>query len=126
APLVDLDAEKRAGDFIRANTSSIRACTDLSDGGLALAAFELAEAAGVGISITINGIALLYGEDQARYLLAVPKEQAAALMSAANAAGVPATKVGQFGGTQVSFGDKSAPLEQLSTVFRESFGKTFD
>ena len=39
------------GDFIRANREMIKACTDLGDGGLALAAFELAEAAGVGISL---------------------------------------------------------------------------
>ena len=33
APPVDLDAEKRHGDFIRANHALIKACTDLSDGG---------------------------------------------------------------------------------------------
>ena len=47
APPVDLVAEKAHGDFIRANRALIRACTDLSDGGLAMAAFELAESSGV-------------------------------------------------------------------------------
>ena len=51
APAVDLDAEKRHGDFIRANVENIKGCTDLSDGGLALAAFELAELAGVGVTL---------------------------------------------------------------------------
>ncbi|MEM7319394.1 MAG: phosphoribosylformylglycinamidine synthase subunit PurL, partial [Pseudomonadota bacterium] len=51
APTVDLEAEKRNGDFIRANRSMIRACTDLADGGLALAAFELAEGSGVGLHL---------------------------------------------------------------------------
>jgi phosphoribosylformylglycinamidine synthase subunit PurL len=31
---------------VLANRAAFRACTDLSDGGLALAAFEMAEAAG--------------------------------------------------------------------------------
>jgi phosphoribosylformylglycinamidine (FGAM) synthase-like enzyme len=42
APHVDLMAERRNGDFIRENAEWINACTDLSDGGLALAAFEMA------------------------------------------------------------------------------------
>ena len=32
APAVDLEAERRNGDFIRENRAWIRACTDLSDG----------------------------------------------------------------------------------------------
>ena len=38
APAVDLPAERRHGEFILRSIPSIRACTDLSDGGLALAA----------------------------------------------------------------------------------------
>ncbi|WP_298676598.1 phosphoribosylformylglycinamidine synthase subunit PurL, partial [uncultured Lentibacter sp.] len=38
APAVDLAAERRNGDFIRDNRDLIKACTDLSDGGLVLAA----------------------------------------------------------------------------------------
>jgi len=44
APPVDLEAERRHGAFILENRDYIRARTDLSDGGLAMAAFELAEA----------------------------------------------------------------------------------
>ena len=44
APYVDLDAERRNGEFLRANRiCALGAATDLSDGGLALAAFEMAE-----------------------------------------------------------------------------------
>ena len=49
APTVDLEMEAKHGAFIRDNRDMIKACTDLSDGGLALAAFELAEASGVGV-----------------------------------------------------------------------------
>ena len=50
APTVDLEAEKRNGEFIRANRELIKACTDLADGGLALAAFEL----GAGAAVTLQ------------------------------------------------------------------------
>ncbi|OWU83865.1 phosphoribosylformylglycinamidine synthase [Oceanicola sp. 22II-s10i] len=126
APPVDLAAEKRNGDFIRANHAFIRACTDLSDGGLALAAFEMAEAAGTGVSIDTADTAQLFGEDQARYLIACGFDQAEALMVAAGKAGVPIASVGKFGGSTVSFGGSSAPLEELQAIYRGTFGKVFD
>ncbi|PXW70650.1 phosphoribosylformylglycinamidine synthase subunit II [Loktanella sp. PT4BL] len=121
APPVDLAAEKAHGDFIRANHAYIKACTDLSDGGLALAAFELAEAAGVGITLDAEDTPTLFGEDQARYLIACNFDQAEALMIAASQAGVPLATVGKVGGDQITFGSQSAPLSELSRVFRTSF-----
>ena len=125
APPVDLDAEKRNGTFIRDQHTLIRACTDLSDGGLALAAFELAEAAGVGVELDTDDTAQLFGEDQARYLVACNFDQAEALMSEAYKTGVPVTYVGKFTGDQVRFGSTSAPLSELSAVFRSAFAQTF-
>nr|MCU0801809.1 AIR synthase-related protein [Paracoccaceae bacterium] len=121
APPVDLAAEKAAGDLILANRAHIRAITDLSDGGLALAAFEMADAAGIGVTLTPSDIAALFGEDQARYLVACTQEQAKALAQAANAAGVPVTAVGHFGGAQVQFGTEAAPLADLSALYRGAF-----
>lgn len=57
-------------------------------GGLALAAFEMAERAGLGSDPESGDIAQL-GEDQARYLVACSQAQATALLDAAKAAGVP-------------------------------------
>src|SRR5690606_6601752 len=85
-PPVDLAAEKRHGTFIRANRAAIRACTDLGDGGLALAAFEMAEGAGTGIRIDSAETGFLFGEDQARYLLAVAPGALDGLKAAAAAA----------------------------------------
>jgi phosphoribosylformylglycinamidine synthase len=124
APPVDLAAEKRNGDVIRAQHDLIRVATDLSDGGLALAAFELAEAAGVGVSINFDDTALLFGEDQARYLVACNFDQAEALMVAAAKTEVPISAVGTFGGDRVSFGATSAPLGELATLYRTSFAAT--
>ena len=121
APHVDLAAEKQAGDFIRANAKAFAACSDLGDGGLALAAFEMAEGARVGVKIDAAEIAFLFGEDQARYLVALPQSGLAALTAAAKAAGVPVALVGQFGGTTVTLGTDSAPMADLSALYRSAF-----
>jgi len=121
APPVDLVAEKRHGDFIRANRALIKACTDLSDGGLALAAFEMAEAAGVGVHLDAGDTATLFGEDQARYLVACNFDEAEALLVAAGRAGVPVNTVGRFTGSAVHLGGSQAPLDELAAIFRSSF-----
>ena len=125
APDVDLVAEKRHGDFIRANARWIDACTDLSDGGLALAAFEMAHAANTGVTLDSDDTATLFGEDQARYLIACSFDKAEALMIAAGKAGVPLHTVGKFGGTHVTFGAASAPFAVLATLYERTFGQTF-
>ena len=125
APFVDLDLEKLNGDFIRANRDMIKACTDLSDGGLAVAAFEMAEAAGVGVQLDASDSPTLFGEDQARYLVACNFDQAEALMIAAGQAGMKIETVGRFTGSDVSFGGSSAPVEELSAIYRTSFEEIF-
>jgi phosphoribosylformylglycinamidine synthase len=121
APHVDLAAEKRNGDFVRANRQLIKACTDLSDGGLALAAFEMAEAAGVGVQLDAGDTPTLFGEDQARYLVACNFDEAEALMVAAGKAGVTVSTVGRFGGDGVKLGGAEAPLAELAAIYRSSF-----
>jgi phosphoribosylformylglycinamidine synthase subunit PurL len=121
APAVDLAAERRNGEFIRANRDLIKACTDLSDGGLALAAFELAEEAGVGVHLDAGDTPTLFGEDQARYLVACNFDQAEGLMLAAGQAGVPLTAVGKFTGDTVKIGGSEAPLAELQQIYRTGF-----
>jgi phosphoribosylformylglycinamidine synthase len=126
APQVDLDAEKRNGDFLRANRKSVRAATDLGDGGLALAAFEMAEGAGLGVALDAGDIPTLFGEDQARYLVAASEDGARALEAAAITAGVAITRVGRFGGNSVTLGSATAPLEALSTLYRGAFAAAIE
>ncbi|QEE35755.1 phosphoribosylformylglycinamidine synthase subunit PurL [Octadecabacter sp. SW4] len=121
APAVDLAAEKRHGDFIRANRANIDVCTDLSDGGLALAAFELAEAGNVGVTLDDDTTPFCFGEDQARYLVACSFDKAEALMVAAGHADVPIATVGRFGGTDLRIGASSAPLADLVAIYRAGF-----
>jgi phosphoribosylformylglycinamidine synthase len=76
-PPVDLAAERRNGDVVRALVldRSVTAAHDLSDGGLAVALAEMALCGGLGARIDRlpDGAAhaVLFGEDQARYLLTV-------------------------------------------------------
>ncbi|MGZ9810040.1 phosphoribosylformylglycinamidine synthase subunit PurL [Pseudoroseicyclus sp. H15] len=121
APEVDLAAERSHGEYVLANRAQIRAATDLSDGGLALAAFELAEAAGLGVTVDLSGTGALFGEDQGRYLLAAAPEAAKALLQAASAAGLPLVEVGRFGGETVSLGGDSAPAAELFGLYRSAF-----
>ncbi len=123
APPVDLEAERQRGAFLRDNRSLIGAASDLSDGGLALAGFEMAEAAGIGLVLESGDIGELFGEDQARYLIACNFDQAEALMVAAGRAAVPLAQVGRFGGDMVRLGDETAPLAELSALYRGGFAR---
>ena len=123
APHVDLAAELRNGTFLQAQRALFSAATDLSDGGLALAAFEMAEAAGLGVVLESADTGLLFGEDQARYLVACSFDQAEALMVAAGHAGVPIAAVGHFGGHVVRLGPSEAPLADMSALYRSSFAR---
>ncbi|MEM1430085.1 MAG: phosphoribosylformylglycinamidine synthase subunit PurL [Pseudomonadota bacterium] len=123
APPVDLAAERAHGAFLQENADWIDACTDLSDGGLAVAAFEMAEAAGVGVQLDAADTPTLFGEDQARYLIACSFDKAEALMVAATRAGVPLSTVGRFGGASVRFGTAEATLADLSDLWRSAFAE---
>ncbi len=125
APAVDLDEERRNGLFIRENRAFIRACTDLSDGGLALAAFEMCAAAGVGVTLDTANTQELFGEDQGRYLVACNFDQAEALMVAAGQVGVTVQMVGRFGGDSLRMGRSETPLAELCAVHRDSFAQIF-
>ena len=101
-PPVDLALERRHGDFVRGliRSGEVTVVHDLSDGGLLVAAAEMALASDVGITLRAHSLQhahpYLFGEDQARYLIAVP--DAAPLLEAAKAAGVHASLAGQAGG----------------------------
>jgi len=107
-PPVDLAAERRTGDLIRSliHDGVVRTVHDLADGGLIAAAAEMALASGVGIALTpepeINPLGWLFGEDQGRYLIALPADKADEVYTRADAAGVPAEPIGQAGGCELA------------------------
>ncbi|RYF88938.1 MAG: phosphoribosylformylglycinamidine synthase II, partial [Caulobacteraceae bacterium] len=117
-PPVDLDLERRTGDFVRAQivARTLTCVHDLSDGGLAIGAAEMALASGVGVTLDASSAAhahpLLFGEDQARYLVAVADP--APLLAAAAAAGLHASIVGRAEGNAfASKGLFSIELDRL-------------
>jgi phosphoribosylformylglycinamidine synthase subunit PurL len=81
----------------------------------------MAEAAGIGLTLEADDIAELFGEDQARYLVAAGFDQAEALMVGAAQAGVPLAVVGRFGGDTVRLGAEAATLGELSALYRGAF-----
>jgi phosphoribosylformylglycinamidine synthase subunit PurL len=115
-PPVDLLAERRNGDFVRGliEQGKVTAVHDVSDGGLAVALAEMAIAGGIGASIVIPPSlpehAYLFGEDQARYVLAAAPETADAIRSAAAAARVDCEIIGVTGGDMLTLGGAAAIL----------------
>ena len=101
-PPVDLAAERRHGDLVRRliGDGIISACHDISDGGLLIAAAEMALAGNMGATIAIptdapNRTRWLFGEDQARYLVETAAPDT--ILRQAEAAGVPASLLGKTG-----------------------------
>jgi phosphoribosylformylglycinamidine synthase subunit PurL len=111
-PSIDLGAERRHGDFVRQQIAAghISACHDVSDGGLLVAVAEMAMAGRLGASITtLAGVpqhGFLFGEDQARYVLAT--DQPDSVLAAAEKAGIPALTLGSAGGDQLTLAGGNA------------------
>jgi phosphoribosylformylglycinamidine synthase subunit PurL len=107
APQVDLAAERRNGDFVRAmiRGGRVSACHDLSDGGLLVALAEMAMAGMRGVSLDpiptgLPPHAYLFGEDQARYLVETQEPQT--VLEAARAAEVWARVIGVVDGASLT------------------------
>ena len=120
-PPVDLKLERKTGDFIRSQIEegALTVVHDLSDGGLIGAAADLALASDVGVTLDATSAThahfLLFGEDQARYLIAAPNPDD--VIAAAQAAGLHASVVGKAGGAAfASTGLFSIPLAHLREI----------
>lgn len=104
APHVDLSTEKKNGEFVRhlIETGVITTCHDLSDGGLALALAEMVIKSKKGIKAQLTGQtpphAELFGEDQARYLIAVNAHKLPKVIEAGKQSSVDLQIVGKVEG----------------------------
>lgn len=104
APKVDLTLEKKNGDFVRhlIQTKKVTACHDLSDGGLAIALAEMVIKTGKGIKAKLTGKtaphAELFGEDQARYIVAVDRKTLEDLTLEAKNSSINLTVLGEVSG----------------------------
>jgi phosphoribosylformylglycinamidine synthase len=112
-PPTDLAAERRNGDFVRSliEMGLIGVAHDVSDGGLLVAAAEMALASSVGLALdcdppAVSGepaapatrAAFLFGEDGARFLLGVRSRRLDEVIERARAASVPLFMLAHVGG----------------------------
>ena len=112
-PPVDLDAERKNGDFLRAQITNgtVSAAHDISDGGLAIALVEMTMHTGFGFDIEVPETAhchgWAFGEDQARYVVVLP--DASTFIEAAGAVGISARKIGTTNASgELKFGTDDA------------------
>ncbi len=123
-PPVDLALERKTGDFVRGliQSRTVTVVHDLSDGGLIVAAADMALASNVGVTLDAtspgNAHPFLFGEDQARYLIATDAPEA--LLKAAADAGLHAGVVGRAGGDAFASRDLfSIPLAKLRAAHED-------
>ena len=122
-PPVDLALERLNGELVRALIADgrVAACHDLGDGGLYVALAEMALASGIGADLEVPAdsdlTGWLFGEEQARYLLAVRPDCLDEVFCAARAHGALARRVGTTGSRALTLGGGSAiSLDELAEV----------
>jgi phosphoribosylformylglycinamidine synthase II len=134
SPRVDLDREKALVELLLSlhGERLLRAAHDLSNGGLAVALAEMS-VDGIGCHVELGGhaddldaVALLFGESQARAVVATGN--AARVLDAAKAAGVRAQRLGHTAHGVFLLERHGVPLvriaaQELGRVWRTSFEK---
>jgi phosphoribosylformylglycinamidine synthase len=126
-PPVDLGAERRNGDFVRAliKEHAVTAVHDLSDGGLLIALAEMAMMGGIGAALEPAPAdtpphAFWFGEDQGRYLITAPAADAEAIMRRAREANVPVQQLGLTSGDALTLpGERSLKISSLRARFEQ-------
>ncbi|ODR97103.1 phosphoribosylformylglycinamidine synthase [Methyloceanibacter superfactus] len=126
-PPVDLGAERRTGDMVRAliKAGAVSSVHDVSDGGVLVAIAEMALAGdrGVALEPAAGGLpahASWFGEDQARYVVAASPGKADAIHKAAAVAEVPVRVLGTVGGDAIALhGETPLPLLALKTAHED-------
>jgi phosphoribosylformylglycinamidine synthase len=123
-PPVDLEAEKRNGDFVRhlIRSGLVDTVHDCSDGGLAVAVAEMAMAGGIGATLPecpypMPCHAYLFGEDQGRYVIAVDPDSASDILYSAGPKGLNIAVIGMTGGALLTLpGEEAISVEELKAA----------
>lgn len=130
-PPVDLDHERRAGDFVRGLISDglVSAVHDCSTGGLAMALAEMAIAGQRGAVIGEPGgecpQASYFGEDQGRYCVTAGAQKLDSIRSRASSLDVSVIEIGTTGGDQLKLGNARAISVQDLKAAHESWFPRF-
>ena len=129
-PPVDLVAERDHGGFVRGliEAGLVDTCHDVGDGGLLVAVSEMALAGDIGVVLaptkggdgpaagSVDDVAFWFGEDQGRYLLSVPADQAGEVLAEARRRRLPCWRIGEVCGDHLVLGGTKLSLEQLRAV----------
>ena len=121
-PAVDLEAERAVGAFLRSQMADgmIAAAHDIADGGLLVAVADMLIAGTVGAEMAVpdtDAHGWAFGEDQARYVVAV--SDADAFMAAAEAASISVRPCGKtIAAAELKLADSDTiSVEELSTAY---------
>jgi phosphoribosylformylglycinamidine synthase II len=133
-PPVDLEHEKKVGDFVRALIAEgiATAVHDLSDGGLAVALAEMAMASGIGATVNqlkgLSPIPTFFGEDQGRYLVTIPRDRVDWFFEERiKDSGIFAPWIGTTGGSELKLGEaRAVSVSELTSAHESWFPKFMD
>jgi phosphoribosylformylglycinamidine synthase len=129
APKVDLEKELVAGQLIQNlnQRQLLQSAHDLSDGGLAIAAAEMALMGQVGIKLDEErSLGWLFGEGQGRYLVSSWLDDQLKILDAAKKICVPAIKVGFVEGKNFKIGNNSIEITKLNSFYESGLNSIFD
>lgn len=127
APSVDLLTERMRGEFVRSaiRAGQTSACHDVSDGGLAVALAEMCMASGKGMTIDLecdHMHAALFGEDQSRYVLTMPRDYADMFAANAEDSGVFFQRLGTVSSEHLTIRKSvSLSVQEMKTVHEAWF-----
>ena len=121
-PAVDLEAERAVGAFLRSQMAEgmIAAAHDIADGGLLVAVADMLIAGNVGAEMAVpdtDAHGWAFGEDQARYVVAV--SDADTFIAAAEAASISVRPCGKtIAAAELKLADSDTiSVEELSTAY---------
>jgi phosphoribosylformylglycinamidine synthase len=130
-PPVDLTAERKAGDFVRAQIAAgaLTAVHDVSDGGIAVTLAEMALAGGIGVLVQPAGPGCVakqfFAEDQGLYVATIDDSALMDFLIAADAAGVEVEPLGRTIAKRIVFelaeGDFCVTLADLRAAHEGFF-----
>lgn len=137
-PRVDMANEKRLAEFFHGN-ELLTAAHDLSEGGLAVAAFEMAkragataDGAGLGLNLDLSAVhedefVAAFSESASRVLVATTADRADQVLARAGELGIPAAIVGETTETgALTLGGESVAISQLFSAWSATLPDLFD
>ena len=129
-PQVDLANEAKLAEFFVGNTS-VAASHDLSEGGLAIAAFEMAQKNNVGVDLELDAVhedalTALFSESGSRALIATASDHLDGVLARAAELGIPAVVVGTTNDSgNFTFAGQEVAISELREAWSSTLPKLF-